>query len=236
MDNCICIPVTGSPYIPQMTFCMPQSAEAISLNPYEGVGIAHNAGLKAMQNFDVIDNLQEGYKMISTFLMGAYGRKKEEFIPFSAISREFLEVISGPYDYLLKLAENATRAEKEVYNLTLTAALEANSPKQFEIRLNSAIRKAVETDSLNVTEKAKLLGFIAVVKHSVMYWNSVQAEDYFDETLEARAVKPWLADAAGFLVGFVGTLVVNNNTPGNWNPFTNGTTVATAASAAVKGK
>ena len=86
----------------------------------------------------------------------------------------------------------------------------------------------IETEeSISDIEKEFLRGASSVAYYSISYW-----VDY-DEDNPAGLSGWWkkaLADVGGFTSGFVGSLVYNNNSSGNVNPFSAGGTVGGLAS------
>ena len=78
-----------------------------------------------------------------------------------------------------------------------------------------------------------LLATTNLARSSVTYWNGGAEQDIFDGDIIERKGGPFWADVAGFIGGFTGQLVYNNN-GGSGNPFTTGATTGGFASALAK--
>ena len=102
--------------------------------------------------------------------------------------------------------------------------------------LEHQVIETLESRQLNDDERSLILGSLALAKGTVAYWNA--QDDIFDGDIIERGNGRFWADVGGFVAGFTGALVYNNNNGGgsDVNPFTAGTSVGAFASSLCKKK
>jgi hypothetical protein len=108
----------------------------------------------------------------------------------------------------------------------------------FNVKIDNLVKNVLYNRNLSELDKGKVLGTIALAKHSIQYWNTQSDDDIFDQDIiEKRRGKFW-ADVGGFIAGFVGGLVYNNNNGDGTdvNPFGTGVSVGSLASKAADKK
>ncbi|MEE2639557.1 MAG: hypothetical protein VX768_02915 [Planctomycetota bacterium] len=104
--------------------------------------------------------------------------------------------------------------------------------KSFEAEIDRQVTQALASRELTEDDRSLVLGALALGKSTVVYWNA--QNDIFEGDVVARGNGKFWADLGGFVAGFTGTLVYNNNVSGGpLNPFTNGAAVGGLASALV---
>jgi hypothetical protein len=102
----------------------------------------------------------------------------------------------------------------------------------FNIKTVALENQIINRKDINSDSKELLLGAISVAKNSAFFWI---IETDFLEGKKGKG-KVILADVGGFIGGFLGTLVYNNNNGGSpdINPFGSGVAIATLSSALAK--
>lgn len=150
---------------------------------------------------------------------------------------------------LLRIAEDGYRYFQDVRKQASTTASIARAFQRLEETLlwspsldalnRSLDRQVIETlesRQLNDDERSLILGSLSLAKGTVDYWNA--QDDIFDGDIIERGNGRFWADVGGFVAGFTGALVYNNNNGGgsDVNPFTAGTSVGAFASSLCKKK
>lgn len=215
-------------------FSLPVECSEISLNPYDVVGRAHNQVLTHLVSTEVFADMKSAYSKANSYLSGAYGFTAADFVPFETIAKDLRNAIDKGMEFLKEIISNSTVEKAAVIKAIQQAILTSQNAKTFQRRINNAIQLIAESEDLPQIEKAELFGMASVAYHSVMYWNRQDSINIFDQESQSRAGGPFWADISGFFVGFVGSLIYNNNAPGNTNPFANGVAVGGLASKAAK--
>lgn len=198
------------------------------LNPFECAGVAHNEGLRHIQGRNIQGDLEGNYAFLNSFLAGRYNMSMRDFLPWASIQNAFVELVRDGHLYYSKLIREAIGTEKLILEQLEVVLLNARSVAELDRKIDKLVRKILGKN-LDRQTQAKLLGLVAIAKHSVKYWNSISSIDFFNEPVEARRGNGFWADVAGFAVGVAVSVLV-----GSGNVVGNGVTVATLASEAAR--
>lgn len=227
-----------------MTICCPQNSgfdfcnqEIAPINPYEYVGIAHNCALEYVEGIRVSNELEVSYRLIHAYLAGGNGLSMAEIVPFSQFEKHFPTIVEDGYAYFKSIMTNSTKAVQSVLKDLRKIISDSVSEADFLDRIDALVLKTRQGSFVDQNQ-AMLLSAIALAKHSLLFWVSKSEVDFFSSKKNSRRKGGFWADLGGFVAGFVGTLIYNNNNGSgpDGNPFTNGTAVGGLASAAARKK
>ena len=195
-----------------------------NLNPYERVGIAHNEALKHFEGLNFRNQLETGYRLFSTFVSGRYGYSRNEIIGWSEVQSSFNDLLVDPYTYFHNLGRNYAASEAAIFAKLEDILLNAPNVRVFLNKIDKLVRKVLVLKDVSRENLGKLLGMIAIAKHSVLFWDARVRGGVFGGTPSQRRNGKFWADVGGFVVGAVIGIFHGGD------PIGSGLSVASAAS------
>ena len=180
---------------------------------------------------------EELYLNSCLFMSHIYGVPADQFLPTSEVLTDGAKMADGyPYYQDVKKRISATEPVMRAFQYLEETILLSSDLTAFNRSVDQQVVETLKSRDLSEQEKLLVLGSLSLAKGTLAYWDA--NDDIFIGDIIERGNGKFWADLGGFLVGFTGTLINNNNNGGNpdQNAFTNGTAVAAGASAAVGDK
>lgn len=205
-------------------------------NPVEDAGIAHNEVLTHISGESVLADLEGSYQAVISYMTSRYDVSADEFLPWGEISESFSAIIADGYGEFVAMKDASAPKVATALGRIHDAILNSETATDFESLMDTLVSDLLADEEMSDQDKCLALGAVALAVHSTRYWNAQVRGDIFGDTPQAKKKGPFWADVGGFVGGFVGTLVYNNNngSGGDLNPFANGAAVGGLASAAAK--
>jgi len=241
---------------------------SVDPNPYAEVGVAHNRTLDYLTpdlNLTLL-NLRQGNDKVVRKKPGrtSFGNITLQRADRNAPSDELLYVNSCLFmsqiyrlhaDWTVEVLDISKIAEdgygsyqdfqnrlsdkdpsKRAFQQLEETILLSPDLKAFNRAIDQQVVETMFSREYDNDQRSLLLGSLSLAKGTVAYWNA--QDDIFDGDIIERGNGKFWADLCGFVAGFTGTLINNNNNGGqpDQNAFTNGTALGAGASAAVGDK
>lgn len=183
---------------------------------------------------DVHKDNTYSYGVTESFLSTVY--PEEEFSYPEELGRPICEASAadGYNDYRFWKSRTGLGSVVENYLSELESILLTSKNYPEYMIVVALLDREIASDPLLKNEQVDfLLATTNLARSSVTYWNGEAEQDIFDGDIIENKGGPFWADVAGFIGGFTGQLVYNNN-GGSGNPFTTGATTGGFASALAK--
>lgn len=201
-------------------------------NPHEWVGEAHNLGLGILEGSQSAENPLGAYADVVAFLQDQYNLAETDFLSFEDVEANIWAAVEGGHSYFMVMAASGTGGEEAVLSNLEGVILNSSTQVAFNDGIDALVADLQARTDLSSQQKDELLGAIAVGRHSTEYWaNFMGGSGFGTPGLEKKNWPLW-ADIGGFIAGFGGSLIYNNNngSSGDVNPFASGAALGGMAS------
>lgn len=183
---------------------------------------------------DVHKDTASSYAVTQSFLSTVYPAQTFSFPEELGRPISETSAADGYSDYRFwKSRTGMGSAVKHYLSELESILLTSNSHPELLIFVSLLDKEIASDAALKNDQIDFLLATNNLARATVTYWNGEANRDIFNVDIIERKSSPFWSDIAGFIGGFTGQLVLNNN-GGSGNPFTSGVTTGGFASALAK--
>jgi hypothetical protein len=118
-------------------------ASSQSINPYEEIGVAHNAVLYDLEKVDVQSNMKEGYAQVVSFLSDNYGIDEEKFISYEEAEQDLNAAVNNGYEFYVSI-KNSSKDDhvSEVLENLENIILFSTNSDVFNVKIDNLVHVA----------------------------------------------------------------------------------------------